>query len=274
MTVVVPTRPAATVVLLRQTPVGFSVFLVQRNRAVGFMPNAWVFPGGRVDAGDALAGHPRVKGGPQAIERLGLDHGVATAYLVAAARETFEESGLWLGEGVVPPEERKALEAREVGLAALLERHRATLDLDRLVPWSWWVTPDIEPKRFDTRFLVAVAQDGEARHDDSETVASAWITPAEAVARAESGELPMAPPTWWTLKELAAHSTIEAVLDAATRRPQRPVQPIVVATAEGFELRLPGHPEHPEPDVLGLPPAVRFMQGRWWADGTRIPSAS
>lgn len=263
-----PTRPAATVLLLRPHDDGFRVFLVQRNRTVGFMPNAWVFPGGRVDAGDRLAGHAAIRGGGRTVERMGLPLDDAIAFLVAGVRETFEESGLWLGEGAVPAAVRDPLARRELELARVLADHGATLDLDRLAAWSWWVTPEVEPKRFDTRFLVALATDGDAVHDAGETVASGWFSPADAVARAESGELPMAPPTWWTLRELAAHGTIEAVFAEAERRPQRPIMPVVTVAPDGaWELILPGHPDHPEPPFPGLPERVRFAQGRWWAEG-------
>jgi len=145
-------------------------------------------------------------------------------------------------------------------------------DLDRLWPWSWWVTPEIEPKRFDTRFLVALAPEGEAIHDTGETVASQWITPAHAVTLVERGELPMAPPTWWTLRELAQWDCIDAVLTEAMCRPQRPIQPVVKSDEQGWSLILPGHPEHPEAAYPGLPSQVRVAQGRWWAeDGRSVP---
>lgn len=263
----VAARPATTVVLLRPESEGYSVFMVQRNRAVGFMPSAWVFPGGRVESSDELLGHPAVFGGQAATRTMGVSAEVGIAYLVAAVRETYEEAGVWLGDGGLAPDARQRLNAGGVALAEILGE--ATLSLDRLLPWAWWVTPSIEPKRFDTRFFVAIAEGHGAIHDDGETVASRWIRADEAVALAESGELPMAPPTWWTLCELAALPKLADVIAAAAERPHRPIEPIGLATPEGFELRLPGHPEHPEPAYPGLPSVVRFSQGRWWADGTR-----
>jgi hypothetical protein len=208
-----------------------------------------------------------IRGGDRAIAAFGLDPAEALAHLVAGVRETLEESGLWLGEGAVSAELRAALNRGEVDLPAILARTGATLDLDRLAPWAWWVTPEIEPKRFDTRFLVALAGDGEAIHDAGETVASAWLAPADAIAMAERGELPMAPPTWWTLRELAAFRSVDEVFEAAWKRPQRPIQPIASFASGEFELLLPGHPEHPEPAFPGLPTKVKFVQGRWWAEG-------
>ncbi len=263
-------RPATTVVLLRPSPEGFEVFLVQRNRAVGFMPNAWVFPGGRVDEQDSQVPADRVSGGDRVVVRWGIPEEEARAFLIAAVRETFEESGLWLG-GRPPASDARAKLLAGGGFSETIAE--ATIDLDRLWPWAWWVTPEVEPRRFDTRFLVAIAPEGEAVHDEGETVASRWIRPEEAVALAESSELPMAPPTWWTLRELAACGTLEEVFAESERRPQRPIQPVVKTDEAGWCLILPGHPEHPEPAFPGLPGLVRFAQGRWWAeDGRSVPT--
>jgi 8-oxo-dGTP pyrophosphatase MutT (NUDIX family) len=259
-------RPAATVIVVRPDPEGLRVFLAKRNRAVGFMPNAWVFPGGKVDPNDRLADHPGVLAGELAIERLGGDRDAAVAILVAAVRETFEESGLWLGPRALPGSVRASLASGALTLADALRAHGGVMDLGRLVPWSWWVTPEVEPRRFDTRFLIACVADGDASHDAGETVDSAWFRPVDAMAAADAGDLAMAPPTWWTLHELSACHSFDDVLAAAAQRPQRPIQPVFSTTPDGaFELLLPGHPRHPEPPYPGLPTAVRYAQGRWWA---------
>lgn len=257
-------RLATTVLILRPDPEGMEVFLVQRHRHSGFLPHAWVFPGGRVDPADHLAGHPAVRGGARAVDLLGLGPDLGVAVLVAGVRETFEEAGIWLGDGDLPEEARAPLARGEITLPALLERHGATLDLDLLVPWSWWITPTSEPKRYDTRFLVALAS-AEGSHDEHETVDSGWFRPTDVLEGADAGRFPMAPPTWWTLRELATLSSPPAVAEAGWRRPQAPIQPILHFGAGGFELRLPGHPEHPDPAVPGIPTAVTFRQGKWWA---------
>ncbi|MFK7931459.1 MAG: NUDIX hydrolase [Myxococcota bacterium] len=259
-------RPASTVLLLREESQGFSVFMVQRNRRLAFMPRAWVFPGGRVDAADALREHPRVVGGELALTAMGLPPDEGVAFLVAAARETLEESGVWLGSGEPSAALRDALNARECTLAEGLDAEDLRLDLDVLRPWSWWVTPEAEPRRYDTRFFVAVVTGQAGRHDDGETVNSAWMPIGEAVRAAEAGELPMAPPTWWTLRELNAHSTADRALKA--RRSRRPICPILRGEMSDLTLVLPGHDEHSEPPIEGLPTEVRFSQGRWWAAPT------
>ena len=257
-------RPASTVIVLRPGRARFDVFLVKRNRRVAFMPTAWVFPGGRVDDADALHDHPRVAGGQPALAGMDLPRTAGLPFLVAAVRETLEESGVWLGRGTPPDAARDALNAGSATLADVLVQHDLTADLDRLRAWSWWVTPRAEPRRYDTRFFVAVVGDDAALHDDGETVASVWLPIDQAVAQAEAGELPMAPPTWWTLRELQACADLDAV--RTTQRPTRPIEPMLQTRVDGLALVLPGHEAHPEPAIPGIPTEVRFVQGRWWAD--------
>jgi 8-oxo-dGTP pyrophosphatase MutT (NUDIX family) len=235
-------REAATVVLLRPHGGRFSVFLVRRSRAVGFLPTAWVFPGGRVDPSDQdLAA--------------GLPDGGARG---AALRETLEEAGIWIGEGDAP----LARERRQAGDPAWFSG--LVPHPERLVPWSRWITPEAEPRRFDTRFYVAILGEGAAgRHDGSEVVDSGWFDIADARSRATTGELPMAPPTWWTLVELDAHPDLASV--AAARRTMDPICPILRVEGGSLTLVLPGHPDHPDPALPGLPAEVGFAQGRWWA---------
>jgi len=256
---------ASTVLILRPGAAGLEVFLVQRHRNSAFLPHAWVFPGGRVDPGDHLAGHPRVRGGERALDAMGLGVERGTAALIAGVRETFEEAGIWLGEGALADDLRAPLAQGEIALAELLEAQDASIDLDRLVPWSWWITPASEPRRFDTRFFVTVAS-AKGHHDEHETVDSGWFAPEAVLEGADAGKFPMAPPTWWTLREIAGGDPPRAVVEGGWDRPQRPIQPILHFGADGFELFLPGHLRHPEPALPGLPPRILFRQGRWWRD--------
>lgn len=258
-------RRAATVLVLRDGTQGPEVFMVQRHRKSGFMPSAWVFPGGRVDERDALHGHPRVQGGERSAAHMGLSRSEAVEFLVAAVRETFEEAGVFLGSGALPQDLRHALQAGEIAFGDLLHTHDAQVHLDRLSPWSWWVTPEQEPRRYDTRFFLAHAVGGPARHDEHETVDSAWIQPGDALSRADAGEFPLAPPTWWTLRELAGFPSVDAIFEASEERTPRSIQPILNLGPEGLELVLPGHPDHPDPPIEGIPTRIGFDQGRWWS---------
>ena len=259
-------RKASTVIVLRPSSDGFEIFMVQRNRRTGFMPNAWVFPGGRVDEEDAAPSLP-TKGGVGAISAMELEVQDGRAFLVAALRETFEETGIWLGQGELTEGVRDRMMSGACSFESALRESQAIMELDRLHPWSWWVTPKIEPRRYDTRFFLAIT-DGSSlgRHDERESVNSDWLRPSVALKRAAEGDFPLAPPTWWTLKELATLGSLDAVKGVLAERIHRPIQPVLSANEAGeWMLKLPGHPEHPDPPIMGLPVAVRFEQGRWWA---------
>lgn len=257
-TPVAPARPAATVVVLRADDAGRpELLLLQRARNLGFFPRAWVFPGGRVDAGDVrVPVRGRVEGLPDQ----------DTAFAVAAVRECFEETGVWLGEGAPPDALRAALIAREATLDGIPD---LVADLRGLHLWSWWVTPDNEPRRYDTRFFLTVLPPGARPHvepDGHETVAAAWLRPADALERAHVDDLFFAPPTWHTLVELAAHDRVDDVLAEARRRRPRPVQPVLhqqLPDGDGWGVLLPGDPGHPEPGPGGGPTRIVLDQGRW-----------
>ncbi len=260
-----PTRPACTIILCAPTADGFSVFMVQRHRKSGFLPNAWVFPGGRVDDGDRLDGHARVHGGAVACEQMGLSTDDGVAFLVAGVRETFEEAGIWLGSGQLPDSARDALNDRTSTLAPLLDQHDVSIDLDALGVWSWWVTPKAEPKRYDTRFLVAIVAKQSGRHDDRETVDSAWIDPRKLLEDWSQETFTMAPPTWWVLKELARYESAAEVAAACATRDRQPIEPVLEFN-EGFHLYLPGHERHDSPKIPDFPVHIGFDGKRWLAD--------
>jgi hypothetical protein len=147
----------------------------------------------------------------------------------------------------------------------------ATVSLDEFRNWSWWITPTAEPKRFDTRFLVAVPSAHAGRHDEQETVDSRWVDPREVLVGAQ-GSFPVAPPTWWTLRELAAFSTAESVFAAAVA-PAVPILPVMQFDASGISLLLPGHPDHGAPAMDLLPDRITYQDG-WvaWRGSERLPS--
>lgn len=256
-------RAAATVVLLRDGPRSVETLLLRRSSRLGFFPLAWVFPGGRIDDADtALA--ERARG---AVPRLPPE---ARPSAVAAVRECFEESGVWLGDGQPDPSLRARLNARE---ASLLDAPGLVPDLSRLRAWARWVTPVFEPRRFDTWFFVAIVGAEElASHDAGETIDSIWLPPAEIIADPERFSL--APPTLRTLEELAPFGSTDEVFAASAARALHAVCPRRAPSEQGgMEILLPGDPLYPIDDFTGLPPPVpptgptriRFHEGRWWS---------
>lgn len=264
-------RLASTVMLLRDGPSDLEVFMVQRHRRSGFLPRAWVFPGGRVDDRDHLGAHDRVSGGERLASGFGLDRDLGVAHAVAGVRETFEESGVWLGQGTLPESLRDALHDGEAHLGEALLQHGAEIDLDALVPWSWWVTPREEPKRYDTRFLAVRAPDGEAGHDNREVVDSRWVAPRAVLQANEQEAFPLAPPTWWTLRELARFDDVDQAL-ASARPAGRAIQPVMRFAETGMWLLLPGHPEHADPGIEGLADRITYEGSCWvaWRGSERL----
>jgi 8-oxo-dGTP pyrophosphatase MutT (NUDIX family) len=249
-------RPAATVVVLRESERGPEILMLKRSARSGFFPHAWVFPGGRVDDADADAARiGRATGLPE----------VEAHFAIAAIRETFEEAGVWLGTGEPTEAFRAALNDRSATLASA---PGLIADLDRLSMWSWWVTPEIEPKRYDTRFFVALLRAEEAEraaHDNIETVSSRWITAEDALALAAMGDFFLAPPTFRTLEELVGLKTGAEVMAAARQREVRAVMPRLDMADDGVCIVLPGDPTYPSDSPVEGPTRIEFSQGRWWS---------
>ncbi|MEO3869751.1 NUDIX hydrolase [Nonomuraea sp. B12E4] len=240
----VPTRDAATVVILREGP---EVYLLRRKSTMAFAAGAYVFPGGSVDARDAdqavaWAGPSPAEWG----ETFHASEGVARALVCAAVRETFEESGVLLAgpdPGTVVGDttgddweaDRLALIDRSLSFADFLARRGLVLRSDLLKPWAHWITPEIESRRFDTRFFAAVLPEGQRTRDvGGEADQVAWKRPAEALQLADQGEIFLMPPTHHTLDELAVHDDVGSIL--AEHRKIVPIMPKAVEI-EG-EMRL------------------------------------
>jgi 8-oxo-dGTP pyrophosphatase MutT (NUDIX family) len=261
-------RPAATVVLVREgVGVGPEVLLLRRTRSAGFVPGAYVFPGGRVDREDAAPELlDRVRGvEPAEMDaRLGLpasptagsggpDAPSGAAFLVAAVREAFEETGIPVfrrSDGAPLPS--AAGDAGMEGLRRrLLDGSFTFLDLLREVDgWmdgaamgyiSHWITPEAEPRRYDTRFFAASVGGGTAALvDDEEIVEAVWLTPAEALARNRRGVLPMVFPTVKTLEALRLFRSPSQILEHYRNREIPAILPHLVRTPTGVGIRIPG----------------------------------
>lgn len=250
----VPTRPAATVMLVRDADAGgIEVFMMRRTAAAVFAASQYVFPGGKVDDVDhARTMEPWCDGRSDAAASalLGLPVG-GLSYWVAAIRECFEEAGVLLARpagssGVVSFDEaeiarrfsthRDALNAGALDLVELCRREDLRLITDSIGYVSHWITPVGPPRRFDARFFIARApQAQEPLHDDNETVESLWVRPAVALDRFREGTLAMFPPTAGNLEFLADHSSADAALAAAVAHndPPPPAPPKVRANADG-----------------------------------------
>lgn len=250
-------RVAATVVLLRAGPwltyhALPEVYLLRRHMGMPFAAGMYAFPGGTVDPRDSdvvLAWSGRR---PDAwAHRLGCDEAQARALVCAAVRETFEETGVLLAgadaDTVVADtrgddweRDRVALVDRSLSFAEMLARRGLMLRSDLLEAWAHWITPEFEPRRYDTWFFVAVLPRGQRTRDVSgEADHVAWMTPADALAGVDSGDLRMLPPTYVTLRDIDRLGTIEAVRRVGPSRQITPVVPGVVIVGDDALLTLP-----------------------------------
>ena len=272
-------RDAATVLVLRDAAGGgFEVFMVRRHGKSGFMAGAHVFPGGKLDDADrdpALLTRALGRSAEECAAALGEDDAPTAAGLFAAAiRETFEEAWVLLAEGVEPAERpalhaaREALQRGERTLLSVAEELDLRPRFDALVPQARWITPVVEPRRYDTRFFLADAPPAqEAAHDRRETTAGEWLGPGAALDAEREGRISLPPPTYRTLQWLAEFDTADAALAAARERTPPTLQPVFHDPGDGaFVLALPGDPLHPvsEPAFAG-PTRFVLEKGRWWA---------
>lgn len=202
----------------------------RRGSGAAFMAGAYVFPGGKLDPWDADPGGGLTDGAQ--LPDLGLR--------IAAVREVFEEAGVLLGTmagGPLPPDfldddaarVRARLHDRSDAFdwRPWLQGHGVVLSVAHLGVASRWITPEAEPRRFDTWFYRAVAPtDQVPDHDGVEMSDSMWVTPMEALSRADRGEVAVMPPTRANLEALGAFESAEEaalVPDGSTE----PILPVI-----------------------------------------------
>ena len=252
----VPILPAATVMLVRDAVDGdgapdVEVCMLRRNLASEFVAGAYVFPGGRVDPGDH--GPPvealcRGRSDAEASAVLGVGSG-GLAYWVAALRECFEEAGVMLarrrgdgaGEGAMLDTTapgvaarfaayRDAVNDQEMGLLDICRQEDLVLVVDTVYYISHWITPELAPRRYDTRFFITAAPPGQtASHDDGETIATIWVRPGDALTLQAEGEIELLPPTIANLTSIEGfRSTGEVMAWASQVTDVTTVLPIVL----------------------------------------------
>jgi 8-oxo-dGTP pyrophosphatase MutT (NUDIX family) len=218
-------RPAATVMLVRDTADGITVFLMRRHAAMEFAAGVMVFPGGGVDDRDRNA-EIAWTGPPPSwwAQRFGIETDLAEALLCAAARETFEECGVLfagpaddpggiVGDASVYRESRLALADRTLSFADFLRRENLVLRADLLRPWANWVTPEAErTRRYDTYFFVGALPQGQrADGDNTESDRAEWTMAQAAIDDFEGGRSFLLPPTWTQLDSLNGRTVADVL---------------------------------------------------------------
>ena len=251
--------PAATVVVLRDRPVGaFEILLIRRHTASKFAAGDFVFPGGRIEADDAPDGAAawcRGLDAARAARALGLEApaNAALGHWVGAIRETFEEVGLLLaytadGRPARLDDERHAAYRRACqrdhrAFVDMIRAERLTLATDRLVYFAHWITPVVQPLRFDTRFFAAVMPPAQTPvPDEHEIVAVRWLAPAEAAAARERGEIGLRLPTLKSLMLFDGAPSAAEAIDGVVGRTITAIRPRLVIEDGQRRAILPGEP--------------------------------
>ena len=263
-------RPAASVILLRDSAEGLQTLLLHRNTQLVNMAGIYVFPGGKLEYADSAADSlALLDQSPELLhQQLGepaTDQAMAVGLYVAALREVLEECGMLLiPPACTPtaPEQARCLLNEGLGFSQALSRLGLRLATQQLTPWSRWITPKVPAvatRRFDARFFAALAPaDQTATHDNQEATDSLWIHPRAALERYRDGTMDLAPPQIMTLAELARHQTAAQALDAAQRRRPPTIEPHTLP-GEGHTVHCyPGDPLHPIP-TRALPGPTRLL---------------
>ncbi|MGI8610271.1 MAG: hypothetical protein ACR2MY_13795 [Candidatus Dormibacteria bacterium] len=270
MTVVA--RPAATVALLRNGATGLEVLMMVRPMAAEFAPRALVFPGGRIDDGDGDPAWAEVVDIDDAGRALiaedgqdGQDDGQPTplAFRLGAIREMFEETAMLIGSNV-PPEpawagtaRRRVHQGQETFISTVREAGLGIRPAD-LVYFARWVTPESQPKRYDTRFYAAAITDGQAPvAAPGEVESVTWIRPQEALANANNADAYVMPPTRAALESMARFVDVRSALTGMYgTRDIRPILPRIVRVGgdekagPDIQVVLPGDPGYEKAEAL------------------------
>jgi len=242
-------RDSATLILLRNAGgpgSGLEVLMLQRHADSSFLPGAYVFPGGVVEAADYTHDVEALCSGLTFEKAQEIVDGAsppqkALGFFVAAIRETFEESGMLLAYRPLTSlvtnngenqtwfaQLRSRIQEDPFSFAEMLREGNLKLATDSLFYFSHWITPEMAPIRFDTRFFVAAApQDQEASHDALETTDSRWISPKEVLEKRKTGELTVAYPTYRNVEALAKFSSVDEVITSTWHKEVPAMQPLI-----------------------------------------------
>lgn len=256
-------RAAATILLLREAGAQVEVLMVRRHANLAFMAGMWVFPGGSLHASDMSPEALAMFDGESIAKQLRLRDlqgellpaAQIAGLAFAACRETFEEAGVLLARHVDGSpcdaaviarlqQHRDAVNADATLFVPLLEAEGLRPDTSALMYWAHWITPSSSPRRFDTRFFAVRAPLSQlASADASETVESCWMTPADLLAAAACGEMPISHPTQCNLHDLHAalqrHGSLTAFLDAEAARRVCPIVPKMFREADHSVIVMP-----------------------------------
>jgi len=212
--------PSATVVIGRNTPDDYEIFMIVRHQKSAFAGGALVFPGGKVNESDYYQGiEERCDG----VEDLSQEE---ISVRVAAIRETYEESGILIarpkgGDEMISSDQlssfesyRRKLTKDEMTIKQFLETEDLVLTLDQLTLFAHWITPETSPKRYDTLFFLTKAPpEHSGQHDGMESVDSVWLTPEKVLEEHYAEKRTVMFPTRMNVEKLGRYKSIEETIE-------------------------------------------------------------
>lgn len=256
-------KDSATVILVRRgqgkTP---EVFLARRHASQSFMAGVYVFPGGQLEESDADIAETKLLSASDdfqphtLLQDRTLTRDMALSFYICAIRETFEETGVLFarnatddsinfGNAIIQARfaaYRQPLNEGKITLAEIIRQEDMVVLPELLIPYAHWITPEIVPQRFSTRFFLAeMPHHGQnAVTDKDELTSSLWVTPGEALQMYTAGKIAMMPPTLKTLEEMAEFISLDELFAAARNRKIYPIMPQPMKGG----LKLPHDPEY------------------------------
>lgn len=238
-------RTAATLLFLRDHEHALQVFMTQRNKQMAFAAGALVFPGGTVSKSDST---PALLA--KCDQHTPLPNEDMTMRM-AGIRESFEEAGLLLArkEGTLLTnteldtlaEQRIALNKGELSFLAFLEDNKLRIATDLLQPFARWITPEWTPRQYDTMFYLVDTPEQQPSADNKEVINTHWLTPQDAITRADNGEFPIIFPTRMNLHRLNKAANTAEAFTQARQQPIVTVRPRIEEDQEGIRLCIPKH---------------------------------
>lgn len=194
--------PAAGLIILKQNDTNFEVLLLKRNPNLKVHGGEWVFPGGKMEAGDFQALDYSLSQHEQTSPELLAEHDFLKVARQTALRETYEEAGILLTEESV-------------------EYH------------SRWLTPKALNKRFDTCFFISETRDKNVKVDGSEIIDYQWITPADSLVLHQDKKIAMPPATFVTLSRLKQFTDARMIIEYSHQN-ARHYRPKLISTENGL----------------------------------------
>jgi 8-oxo-dGTP pyrophosphatase MutT (NUDIX family) len=283
-------RDAVTVILIREkTSDPFEILLMRRRQDQVFMGGAFVFPGGRLDEVDC---EPELAAcglglSPEAakvkLNEPGLPGAKALGLFFAAVRETYEEAGILLAASQNGNQidfgdretyrrfcsYRSMIQGNKLSLSAMAQKENIQFTLDLFIPYSHWITPRLESRRFDTRFMLVRMPPGQKPiYDAIEMSDSLWLSPKKALEQHDLGKILLMPPTLKHVEELSKFSSSEELFAFASSQKIQTVLPQPFRTDSGVGIKLPYDPEYTIPEYKQSvrprePSRIMMIDGRW-----------